>query len=57
MKTDMYYLCENMTGSYNLMENGKQYLRKWIPFIKQDSTTETLQGKRKQYDCMHCFTV
>ncbi len=47
MKTDMYYLCENMTGSYNLMENGKQYLRKWIPFIKQDSTTETFAGEAK----------
>lgn len=27
MKTDMYYIVENLTGSYNLMENAKAYLR------------------------------
>ncbi|GAA0428170.1 hypothetical protein GCM10008983_00530 [Lentibacillus halophilus] len=45
MKTDLYYLFENMTGSYNLMENSQQYLRKWIPFMKQDSTTEAFAGE------------
>ncbi|MEN2769058.1 peptidase [Ornithinibacillus xuwenensis] len=45
MKTDCYYIIENISGSYNLMENGKQYLRKWLPFIKKDSTTQTFQDE------------
>ncbi|MGP4108663.1 PqqD family protein [Virgibacillus sp. L01] len=47
MKTDIYYLCENLTGCYNLMENGRQYLSRWLPFIKQDSTTETFEDEAK----------
>ncbi|ASK64062.1 peptidase [Virgibacillus phasianinus] len=47
MKTDLYYLVENITGCYNLMENGRQYLCKWLPFIKKDSTTETFVGEVK----------
>lgn len=47
MKTDIYYLCENFTGCYNLMENGRQYLSKWVPFVKQDSTTETFKEEEK----------
>ncbi|MFC4560107.1 peptidase [Virgibacillus kekensis] len=47
MKTDLYYLCENMTGCYNLMENGKQYLSRWLPFVKADSTTQTFQDEGK----------
>ncbi|HWL23127.1 MAG TPA: peptidase [Ureibacillus sp.] len=27
MKTDVYYVVENVTGCYNLMESGKEYLR------------------------------
>ena len=38
MKTDIYFVMENLTGCYNLMESGKAYLRKWIPFIKKAST-------------------
>lgn len=45
MKTDLYYLCENITGCYNLMENGKRYLSKWLPFLKTESTTETFAGE------------
>ncbi|WP_026907231.1 hypothetical protein [Paucisalibacillus globulus] len=45
MKTDMYYVIENITGHYNLMENGKQYLRKWLPFLKKDSTTQAYQNE------------
>ncbi|WP_062107577.1 hypothetical protein [Bacillus niameyensis] len=47
MKTDVYYFFENVTGCYNLMENGKQYLSKWIPFIKYDPTTAAFQGETK----------
>ncbi|WP_208590265.1 hypothetical protein [Gracilibacillus suaedae] len=47
MKTDLYYLVENMTGCYNLMENGKNYMAKWIPFIKVDKTSTTFEGEEK----------
>ncbi|MFZ3579969.1 peptidase [Virgibacillus sp. DJP39] len=47
MKTDLYYLFENLTGCYNLMENSKQYLSKWFPFIKKDSTTQTFEDEEK----------
>ncbi|MRH44535.1 peptidase [Aquibacillus halophilus] len=45
MKTDLYYVLENMTGCYNLMENGRDYLSNWIPFMKKDSTTEAFEGE------------
>jgi len=47
MKTDFYYIIENMIGCYNLMENGQNYLSKWLPFIKKDSSTETFAGEEK----------
>jgi putative peptide zinc metalloprotease protein len=34
MKTDLYYVFENTTGSYNLMENAQQEIRKRLPFFK-----------------------
>ncbi|MCT2536907.1 peptidase [Aquibacillus koreensis] len=64
MKTDLYYLCENMTGCYNLMENGKKFLHKWIPLIKPDPSTETFEGEEKVvkyysifYICGVVFTI
>ncbi|UOQ86447.1 peptidase [Gracilibacillus salinarum] len=47
MKTDLYYVLETATGCYNLMENGKNDLAKWIPFLKNDSTTATFEGEDK----------
>ncbi|MDW0117497.1 peptidase [Sporosarcina thermotolerans] len=48
MKTDVYYFVENSTGCYNLMENGKQYLSKWLPFLRSDSTdTEAFDGEQR----------
>lgn len=48
MKTDVYYFVENSTGCYNLMESGKQYLSKWLPFLKGDSTvTEAFDGEQR----------
>lgn len=46
MKTDLYYVFENWTGCYNLMENGQNYLSKWLPFLKV-SHTETFAGEEK----------
>ncbi|WP_339195230.1 PqqD family protein [Solibacillus sp. FSL R5-0449] len=37
MKTDVYYVVENLTGCYNLMENGKIYLNS---FVKKDRKDE-----------------
>jgi putative peptide zinc metalloprotease protein len=34
MKTDLYYVIENVSGCYNLMENAQQAIRKWLPFQK-----------------------
>lgn len=45
MKTDMYYIIENISGHYNLMENVQQHLRKWLPFIKLDTSTEAYQNE------------
>lgn len=57
MKTDLYYLFENSTGCYNLMENGRAYLRKWFPFIKQDGTTETFEGEEKTVRVYSIFYI
>lgn len=46
MKTDLYYVFENWTGCYNLMENGQNYLSKWLPLLKV-SRTETFAGEEK----------
>ncbi|MGA9227669.1 MAG: hypothetical protein WB217_15095, partial [Mesobacillus sp.] len=46
MKTDLYYVFENWTGCYNLMENGRNFLGKWLPLLKV-SHTETFAGEEK----------
>ena len=48
MKTDLYYLFENVSGCYNLMENAQQVIRKWFPFLKTLSTEDVVfAGERK----------
>ncbi|SHG05792.1 zinc metalloprotease [Ornithinibacillus halophilus] len=34
MKTDLYYVVENVTSCYNLMERGKEVLKSWNPIRK-----------------------
>ncbi|MBT2661865.1 hypothetical protein [Bacillus sp. ISL-45] len=46
MKTDLYYVIENLTGCYNLMENGRNFLAKWLPFLRVPET-ETFAGEEK----------
>ncbi len=46
MKTDLYYVIENKTGCYNLMENGRNFLAQWLPFLKV-TQTETFDGEEK----------
>lgn len=36
MKTDLYFVLENSTGCYNLMESAQAYLKKFIPFMKSN---------------------
>ncbi|MGN8644531.1 PqqD family protein [Gracilibacillus sp. HCP3S3_G5_1] len=57
MKTDLYYLLENNTGCYNLMENGKNYMAKWVPFIKEDKTTTTFEGEEKVVKLYGVFSL
>ena len=48
MKTDIYYFIENSTGCYNLMESGKHYLSRWLPFLRSDSNdVETFDGEQR----------
>lgn len=46
MKTDLYYVFENWTGCYNLMENGRNMLGKWLPFLRV-SQTAPFPGEEK----------
>jgi putative peptide zinc metalloprotease protein len=46
MKTDLYYVIENTTGCYNLMENGRNFLARWLPFLAVPET-ETFAGEEK----------
>ncbi|MBT2692590.1 hypothetical protein [Bacillus sp. ISL-55] len=55
MKTDFYYIIENLTGCYNLMENGQHYLSKRIPFIKISHATVSFSGEEKVIRRYACF--
>lgn len=46
MKTDLYYVIENRTGCYNLMENGRNFLARWLPFLRVPET-ETFAGEER----------
>ncbi|MBO0960614.1 hypothetical protein J1P26_12990 [Neobacillus sp. MM2021_6] len=40
MKTDLYFVFENVSGCYNLIENANQTIRKWFPFLKFSAKDE-----------------
>jgi putative peptide zinc metalloprotease protein len=46
MKTDLYYVIENKTGCYNLMENGRNFLARWLPFLRVPDT-EAFDGEER----------
>ncbi|AZU60840.1 hypothetical protein [Neobacillus mesonae] len=48
MKTDLYYLFENVSGCYNLMENAQQQLSKLIPFWKPAQQEEVMYEDEKR---------
>jgi putative peptide zinc metalloprotease protein len=48
MKTDLYYVFENVTGCYNLMENAQQMIKRWFPFLTSQKTEEVVfEGERR----------
>jgi len=47
MKTDFYYVLENVSGCYNLMENAQQMIRKKLPILKANEIKdEVFAGER-----------
>ncbi|MFV8829603.1 peptidase [Alkalihalobacterium sp. APHAB7] len=57
MKTDLYYVFENCTGCYNVMENGRKLLSQWLPWIKSPPATETFAGEEKTVKLYSIFFV
>lgn len=57
MKTDLYYVVENWSGCYNLMENGKQWLSKWLPIMKQVEKTEIFKEEEKMVKLYALFYI
>ncbi|WP_121610076.1 peptidase [Mesobacillus foraminis] len=47
MKTDFYYVLENKTGCYNLMENGQSFLKNTLSFLPGEPYTEAFPGEEK----------
>jgi putative peptide zinc metalloprotease protein len=48
MKTDLYYVIENVSGCYNLMENAQQAIKEKISFLKVPSIKEVaFEGERR----------
>jgi hypothetical protein len=48
MKTDLYYVFENVSGCYNLMENAQQVIRNWLPFQKKVQTNQVVFESEKK---------
>jgi hypothetical protein len=61
MKTDLYYVFENISGCYNLMENAQQAIRKKLPFLNSKATEEVVfAGERNTvfvYSIFYFFGV
>jgi putative peptide zinc metalloprotease protein len=47
MKTDLYYVFENVSGCYNLMENAQQIIRKHFLFLKSKLREEVVFSSEK----------
>jgi len=48
MKTDLYYVFENISGCYNLMENAKQAISKRLSFLKLQQMDEVIFSGEKR---------
>jgi putative peptide zinc metalloprotease protein len=47
MKTDLYYVFENVTGCYNLMENAQWWLKKRLPFLRVEGEGDVFAGEER----------
>lgn len=48
MKTDLYFVFENVSGCYNLMENAQQNIRQRFSFLKSKASEEVVfSGEKK----------
>lgn len=47
MKTDLYYLIENITGCYNLMESAQQLIKKQLPFKFSQKDEVIFESEKK----------
>ena len=48
MKTDLYFVFENITGCYNLMENAQHLIQRWFPFKKWQETSEVIFASERK---------
>jgi putative peptide zinc metalloprotease protein len=48
MKTDLYYVFENVSGCYNLMENAKQAISKRLSFLRFQQMDEVIFSGEKR---------
>lgn len=48
MKTDLYYVFENVSGCYNLMENAKQAISKRLSFLRLQQMDEVIFSGEKR---------
>lgn len=47
VKTDLYYVFENVSGCYNLMENAQEKIRQRLTFLKKKSSDEVVFSDEK----------
>jgi putative peptide zinc metalloprotease protein len=55
MKTDIYYVIENVTGCYNLMENAQQLLKKKLLFLKSNIEEDIYTSERSTVQVYSIF--
>lgn len=46
MKTDLYYVFENISGCYNLMENAQDYFKERFFFKEKKTPTQIFEGEK-----------
>ncbi|WP_462408727.1 hypothetical protein [Neobacillus sp. Marseille-QA0830] len=49
MKTDLYFVLENVSGCYNLMESANKKIRDWIPLYKNSSQEEVVYSTERKF--------
>lgn len=57
MKTDVYYIVENITGCYNLMESGKEYIRSFFKGKSGKDYKQIYQGELNVVRAYSAFYV